>query len=186
MDGQLSGVRDLVAPERSLTIAYNNHNRLTEDADYTYAYDFKGNRVSRTAKAGGNVEEYTYNSVNKLTAYDSGDGTTASYHYDALGRRIAKVVDGVTTAYIYDASSNMGLATDDILLEFQGDILTRRWLHTDAVDEPVGFEIYTNTSGAGSGAVHEVFADRQGSVITIADPVSGTIEAAYIPRYRYG
>ena len=134
--------------------------------------------MSRTAKSGGVVEEYAYDSQNRLVGYSSAT-SSASYTYDAMDRRIAKTVDGVTTAYIYDASSNMGLATDDILLEFQGDILTRRWLHTDAVDEPVGFEIYTNTSGAGSGAVHEVFADRQGSVITIADPVSGTIKAAY-------
>ena len=177
-DFSYDGTGNRLSSHLSSLYLSDNHNRLSEDADYTYAYDNKGNRVSRTAKSGGVVEEYAYDSQNRLVGYSSAT-SSASYTYDAMDRRIAKTVDGVTTAYIYDASSDMGLATDDILLEFQRDILTRRWLHTDAVDEPVGFEIYTNTSGAGSGAVHEVFADRQGSVITIADPVSGTIKAAY-------
>ena len=225
VDGQLSGVRDLLAPERSLTIDYDNlnrltmvsagipvadggtpvpaedfaydgtgnrlsshlsnlylsdnHNRLTEDADYTYTYDFKGNRVSRTAKSGGNVEAYTYNSVNKLTAYNSGDGTTASYHYDALGRRIAKVVDGVETAYIYDVWNPYNAVANDILLEYQGSTLTRRWLHGSRVDEPLAFEAYSGTTAGGSGAANEVYADRQGSVLAVVDPTTGTVAAAY-------
>ena len=225
VDGQLAGVRDLLAPERSLALAYDNlnrltmvsagipvadggtpvpvedftydgtgnrlsshlsnlylsdnHNRLTEDADYTYTYDFKGNRVSRTAKSGGNVEAYTYNSVNKLTAYNSGDGTTASYHYDALGRRIAKVVDGVETAYVYDPWNPYNAVANDILLEYRGGTLTRRWLHGSRVDEPLAFEAYLGTTDAGTGAANEVYADRQGSILAVVDPVTGTVSATY-------
>jgi len=160
----------------------DDHNRLTEDSDYTYSYDDRGNRVSRTAKVGGVVETYGYDSQNRLVSYDSGSGTIAAYAYDALERRIAKTVGGVTTAYVYDASANMGLATDDILLEFDTSgpaILTRRWLHSDAVDEPVAFETYVNSSGAGSGVAREVYADRQGSVIFVVDPASASVDAAY-------
>ncbi len=228
LTGQLSDIPDLVAPDRSLTIYYDNlnrltmvsagipvadggtpvpaedfaydgtgnrlsshlsslylsdnHNRLTEDADYTYAYDSKGNRVSRTAKSGGVVEEYTYDSQNRLVKYSSAT-TNASYTYDAMDRRIAKTVDGVTTAYIYDASSDMGLATDDILLEFDTTslpaILTRRWAHSDSVDEPLGFESYNASGGPGTGVEHTIFSDRQGSVIWITEPVVGDIVAAY-------
>ncbi len=225
VDGQLSGVRDLLAPDRSLALAYDNlnrltmvsagipvadggtpvpvedftydgtgnrlsshlsslylsdnHNRLSEDADYTYAYDFKGNRVSRTAKSGGVVEEYTYNSVNKLTAYDSGDGTAATYHYDALGRRISKVVDGVETAYVYDPWNPYNAVANDILLEYQGSALTRRWLHGSRIDEPLAFEAYLGTTDAGTGAANEVYADRQGSILAVVDPVTVTVSAAY-------
>lgn len=45
--------------------------------------------VSSTSDLGPLLSEATFNSVNKLVAYDSGDGTVATYHYDALGRRIA-------------------------------------------------------------------------------------------------
>ncbi len=154
-------------------------NRLTEDADYVYAYDYKGNRVVRTAKSGGAVEEYTYNSVNKLTAYNSGDGTVATYHYDALGRRIAKVVDGVETAYVYDVWNPYNAVANDILLEYQGGTLTRRWLHGSRVDEPLAFEAYSGTTGAGTGAANEIYADRQGSILAVVDPVTGSVAAAY-------
>ena len=76
----------------------NPHNQLTEDDQYRYGYDLRGNRTSRTDKATGAVEEYFYDSQNRLIGYES-DTTTASYAYDAVKRRIAKTVIGVTTAY---------------------------------------------------------------------------------------
>ena len=111
--------------------------------------------------------------------------TTASYAYDALERRIAKVVDGIVTAYVYDTSMEDPLAFDDIVMEFDttgGAALppmTRRWVHSNAVDEPVGFEGYVNSSGAGSGVERAVYADRQGSVIWVTDPAKGEVVAGY-------
>ncbi|MHA6268361.1 PKD domain-containing protein [Aliiroseovarius sp. CAU 1755] len=83
------------------------------------------------------------------------------------------------TAYVYDISAEDPLAHDDIVLEYSDDILTRRWLHSNAVDEPVGFEEYVNTSGVGSGQERSMFADRQGSVIWVTEPATGTALAAY-------
>ncbi len=83
------------------------------------------------------------------------------------------------TAYVYDMSTEDPLAHDDITLEFSGEILTRRWMHSNAVDEPVGFEEYVNTSGVGSGTERTMFADRQGSVIWVSSPATGAVVAAY-------
>ena len=124
---------------------------MVEDADYTFAYEDKGNRTSKTSKADGSVETYTY---------------------DALERRIAKTVDGVTTAYVYDTSTYAPLAHYDILLEFAGDTLTRRWLHSDSVDEPVGFEDV-------GGSAYDLYADRMGSISKVIDTTTGAIAAAY-------
>jgi RHS repeat-associated protein len=74
------------------------------------------------------------------------------------------------------------LAFDDITLEFDSTaspILKRRWMHSDAVDEPVGFEAYTASSGVGSGTEHTMFADRQGSVIWVTEPATGQVVAGY-------
>jgi RHS repeat-associated protein len=74
------------------------------------------------------------------------------------------------------------LAFDDITLEFDSTaspILKRRWMHSDAVDEPVGFEAYTASSGVGSGTEHTMFADRQGSVIWVTEPATGLVVAGY-------
>ena len=141
---------------------------MVEDAHYTFAYDDKGNR---TSKADGSVETYTYDAQNRLIGYTS-DTTTATYAYDTLERGIAKTVDGVTTAYVYDISTEVPLAHDDILLEFAGDTLTRRWLHSDSVDEPVGFEDV-------GGSAYDLYADRMGSISKVIDTTTGAIAAAY-------
>ena len=156
----------------------NGHNQLLEDDSYSYAYDAKGNRISRTAKADGAVEDYAYDSQNRLIGYANAT-LTARYAYDALDRRIAKVVDGAETAYVYDLSAEDPLAHDDIVMEYEGGILTRRWMHSDTVDEPVGFEEYTASSGVGSGTEHALYADRQGSVIWVTEPATGQVVAGY-------
>ncbi|WP_432759529.1 RHS repeat-associated core domain-containing protein [Defluviimonas salinarum] len=156
----------------------NGHNQLLEDDSYRYAYDLKGNRVSRTTKADGAVESYAYDSQNRLVGYTS-PATTASYAYDALDRRVAKTVDGAETAYVYDISPEDPLANDDIVMEYSDGILTRRWMHSDAVDEPVGFEEYTASSGVGAGTEHALYADRQGSVIWVTEPATGQVVAGY-------
>jgi RHS repeat-associated protein len=179
-DYAYDGEGNRTASHLSAVYSSNDHNQLLEDDTYTYAYDAKGNRVSRTAKGSGAIETYTYDSQNRLVGY--GGSTTASYAYDAMDRRIAKTVNGAVTSYIYDTSMEDALAFDDILLEFDASaspILTRRWVHSDAVDEPLGFESYTSSSGVGSGTEHAMFADRQGSVIWVTQPATGTVVAGY-------
>lgn len=110
------------------------------------------------------------------------DTTTATYAYDALDRRIAKTVDGTVTVHIYDTAVDNPLAHDDILLEFDATtspILTRRWAHSDNVDEPLGFEAYNASGGPGTGIERVMFADRQGSVMWVTDPATNTVVAAY-------
>ena len=146
-DYAYDGEGSRLASHLSSLYSSNAHNQLLEDDSYTYAYDARGNRVSRTAKATGAVETYSYDSQNRLVGYAS-DTTTASYAYDAMDRRIAKVVDGAKTAYAYDTSMENPLDHDDIIMEFEAGtapFLARRWAHSAAVDEPIGFEQYLST-----------------------------------------
>lgn len=82
-----------------LSAAYisSDNNQILVDDSCTYAYDDRGNRISRTSKATSVVETYIYDSQNRLIGYAS-SGTTAAYAYDALDRRITKTVGGVTEA----------------------------------------------------------------------------------------
>ncbi|MGI0025602.1 MAG: hypothetical protein ACREA4_10730, partial [Nitrososphaera sp.] len=94
---------------------------MLEDSNFTYTYDENGNLTSKTSKANGEVTTYTYDGENQLIRVDR-PGTVAEYRYDALGRRIEKVVNGVSTRYAYD--------NEDIAAELDGaNTITALYIH---------------------------------------------------------
>nr|WP_286193633.1 RHS repeat-associated core domain-containing protein [Boseongicola sp. H5] len=99
----------------------NPHNQLLSDDTYTYAYDARGNRISRTDRATGAVETYSYDSQNRLIGWTEGV-SAISYAHDALDRRIAVTLDGVTESFVHDPWGPY-------------DPLTGRFLQRD----PIGF-----------------------------------------------
>ncbi|WP_299695388.1 RHS repeat-associated core domain-containing protein [uncultured Tateyamaria sp.] len=170
-----------LASHLSALYSSNAHNQLLEDDDFTYAYDAKGNRVSKTSKLDGSVETYSYDSQNRLVGYAS-PTVTASYAYDALDRRIGKMVDGDHRAYIYDISEDYPLRFDDIALEFGlsvAPLLERRWLHSNHVDEPLGFEAYGSVAVAGSGTNYSLLSDRQASTLKVVENQNNDVVATY-------
>ncbi|WP_415400631.1 RHS repeat-associated core domain-containing protein [Tateyamaria sp. SN3-11] len=166
-----------------LSAAYvvDDHNRMLEDDLYTYGYDEKGNRITRTDKGTGVVRSYAYDSINQLIAVADDGVAVAAYAYDALGRRIAKTVGGVTEAYVYDVGTVDDIVGHDRLLDFEDGVLRKRWLHGQYLDEPVGYEEYATDSTVGAGTVFDLHADRQGSIIAVTNQTTGALAA----RYRY-
>jgi len=99
---------------------YDAANRLLEDDTFTYSYDANGNLVTKTDKATGATTTYTYDPEDQLVAGTisqavAGEGsvlgTSFTYRYDGLGRRVEKAVNGVITRYVYD--------NEDIVLEYK-------------------------------------------------------------------
>ena len=76
------------------------------------------------------------------------DGTTtATYVFDAFGRRISKTVGGVTTNFVYDG--------DQIIAEYDGGALQKKYVYGSGIDEPVAMiaganSYYYNRDGLGS------------------------------------
>jgi RHS repeat-associated protein len=68
----------------------------------------------------------------------------------------------------------------DAALDFEAGTLARRWLHSARVDEPLAFERYVGTTAGGSGAAREVFADRLGNVLSVADPATGVVSGTAV------
>lgn len=83
----------------------NTQNRL---ASSPYQYDAAGNMIADGSHT------YTYDAENRLTSVDG--GTTASYLYDASGRRVQKAVGSSQTQYIYDLSGNVASELDQNLV----------------------------------------------------------------------
>ncbi|WP_085732374.1 MULTISPECIES: RHS repeat-associated core domain-containing protein [unclassified Pseudomonas] len=77
-------------------------NRLLMQGDRHYDYDAFGNLIrERRGRAQQLVTAYRYDSQHRLIGLTRPDGTSATYQYDAFGRRIRKTVDGQTTEFFW-------------------------------------------------------------------------------------
>ena len=73
-----------------VSYTYNADNRLLNAGSTAFSYDNNGNMTTKTV--GSSVTTYGWDYNKMLTQLLSG-GNTYSYRYDALGNRIAKIVD---------------------------------------------------------------------------------------------
>jgi RHS repeat-associated protein len=126
-------------------------NRLLEDSNFTYTYDENGNLTAKTSRATGEVTTYTYDAENQLIRVDR-PGTVAEYRYDALGRRIAKIVNGVSTRFVYD--------NEDMVAEVDsGSSVRALYTHGPSIDEPLA--MFRSMPGTNTFLFH---ADGLGSI----------------------
>lgn len=92
------------------TVAYDDNGNLAVDKNYnSFSYDYR-NRLNK-------VEDYESNVV-------------AEYAFDALGRRISKTVDSVTTYFIYDPQGR-------VIAEYEGSTptLAREFVYGNGFSE---------------------------------------------------
>ncbi len=161
---------DLVG-NRTTSFLSSNHNhddlnRLLEDDQFTYTYDANGNLETKTDKASPtDVTTYHWDAQDQLIQVDLPDGSTVTYKYDGLGRRIEKAVAGSVTRYVYDG--------EDILLEYDGtNTFLARYSHGDQVDQPLMLQ----KAGVGHFYYHS---NHQGSITHLTDG-SGVVANSYI------
>jgi RHS repeat-associated protein len=111
------------APTANATFTQNN-NRMDG-----WSYDPDGNLLS------DGTHSYSYDAENRLTAVDG--GTTASYVYDAEGRRVHENVGGVVKEYVYGSEGQELTVVDGSQNLIQGETyFDGRLLGTQ---EPSGF-----------------------------------------------
>jgi RHS repeat-associated protein len=73
---------------------YNANNQLKTWGSATYGYDLNGNVQS------DGTNTYVWDLRNRLSTISG--GSTASFQYDGLGRRINKTINGTSTSFLYD------------------------------------------------------------------------------------
>lgn len=114
-----------------------------------YAYDANGNLTSD----GGTT--YTYDIENRLTGTNAG----ATLTYDPLGR-LAQIVKGAsTTQFLYDG--------DALVAEYDGaGNMLKRYVHGPAAGQDDPLVEYVGSTVV---SPRHLYADHQGSVISIAD-----------------
>ena len=133
--------------------AANNLNQYTQVNTNTLNYDANGNLTNH------NGFTLSYDYENRLTGATDGT-TTATYAYDAFGRRISKTVGGVTTNFLHDG--------DQIIAEYDGGgALQKKYVYGSGIDEPIVMVSGSNTyyyNRDGLGSVSEL-TDSTGAVV---------------------
>lgn len=150
MDGSYART---VSPQALTAASYNSANRQTGFGSKTLTYDLNGNLT------GDGANTYTWNARNQLTSISG--SVTASYQYDALGRRTSKSVNAASTSYLYDGVN--------IVQEQSGGAAIANMIN-GAVDE-----VFTRSDAAGS---WNVLRDGLGSTLALAN-ASGAVQSEY-------
>ncbi len=87
---------------------YDASGTLTQQYDYTLGAT---GRRTQIAELNNRVTQYSYDSLYRLTAEQISDAVngdySASYQYDPVGNRTYSTIDGVSTAYTYDANDRL-------------------------------------------------------------------------------
>ena len=141
-------------------------NRLIENDEFIFTYDVNGNRTEKISKLTGEVDKYSYNSLNQMINYkhypDDAPETVAdvdwSYEYGPLGRRWAKLnnlltesVDfywvkdrligelngGVERRYVLYGSSPIAFIEDEDTFDYLADHMGTPHQVVDSLDSVV-------------------------------------------------
>ncbi|MEK7686213.1 MAG: LamG-like jellyroll fold domain-containing protein [Verrucomicrobiota bacterium] len=143
----------------------------TLPATINYSFDPSGNMTNAVKTLSGtNAESWslTYDEDNRTTSirYSTAAGTTNIVNrYDALGRRISKTVDGVTTGYVLSLVGGMERILCD--LDAAGNV-TARYVH--------GPDLCYRVDAANNVVCYH--ADAQANIISVTDG-GGTNMAQY-------
>lgn len=134
-------------PDPVASLNYDNSNRLIGRAGKPLEYDLAGNMTKDAETPRG---AYTWNARGELMSISGGQ--TASFNYDAFGRRVAKTVGGKRTDYVHDGSQviqeRTGVGTANLLAGLEAD------------------ELYARDDASGTASL---LTDALGSVIALTD-----------------
>jgi RHS repeat-associated protein len=139
-------------------------NRMTSAYGWAIVNDANGNQTKTTIPACPAPETQTWNARDQLTAYNSGClGYGATFTYDALGRRLTKTVNGVTTKFIYSGNQVIEEITNGV---------TKRYLVGLGLDD-----VWASRQGS----VDEFLLKDalNGSVMAVVDPTTQTVKTGY-------
>jgi RHS repeat-associated protein len=141
-------------PAAIANAVYNADNQLTQWGTANLTYDPNGNLLN------DGINSYTWDVRNHLSGING--GSTASFQYDAFGRRISKSVNGVTTGSLYDQKN--------VVQELSGITPTANVLTGLRTDE-----IFSRTD---TGGARIFLTDAIGSTLALTDS-TGAIQTQY-------
>ncbi len=139
-------------PQPLATATFNAANRLTQWGAGTLNYDANGNLSSDGANT------YTWDARDRLVTISG--GISASFQYDALGRRVSRTVNGATRSFLYDGAN---IVQEQLGGGQIGNLLTGLGVDEHLVRTDPGWTQYFLSDALGSTLA---LADSSGSVLT--------------------
>ncbi len=141
-------------------------NRLAADDRFDYDYDNNGDLILRSERATGETTEFEYDHRGRLVSVVQKDSAGAVLHttvnrYDALDRRIAQTVDGLTRYTVYDHERAFADFAEDGSLE-------AAYLFAPGADNIL--------ARATDDGLAWYLADQQGTVRDIVDSTGATLD----------
>lgn len=101
------GVKSVTDPVSGITYTYKSSGKpqsiTAGGATFSMTYDDIGNQVGLTDPNAGTLT-YFYDAAGRLTKQVDAKGKITTNSYDALGRLVSTVTDGITTTYNYGTS----------------------------------------------------------------------------------
>jgi len=137
---------------------YDPQNRMVRFNGITINYDANGNPLHYKGM------DLTWNQKGQLTSVTGAPAGPISYKYDAMGKRVAKTVNGVTTKYLYDGNN--------LVAEIDGSNNVTAWYVHAGLDRPLA------RVDASDGSVLYYHQDLLGSVIALTNS-SGVVVTQY-------
>jgi RHS repeat-associated protein len=141
-------------PVAVTSATYDDANQIATFGGAAFTYDNNGNLTSDGSTT------YTWNTRNELSSISG--GVSATFSYDALGRRRGKTVGGTTTQFLYDGVNPVQ--------ELAGGTASANSLTGLGIDEYL-----TRTDGTGTA---NYLADALGSSVALANG-SGSVVTEY-------
>ncbi|MFX3551534.1 RHS repeat-associated core domain-containing protein [Ralstonia mannitolilytica] len=138
---------------------FNANNQLTNWNGQSLTYDANGNLTSDGANT------YVWDERNQLRSI--GGAVTASFQYDALGRRTNKTIGSKSTGYLYDGAN--------FVQEQSGGAVTANLVTGPRLDEP-----YLRETSAGT---HSLLPDALGSILMATDAAQATVTSYSYDAY---
>lgn len=168
-------------------LAYDNADQLqtytqtvggTQVQKYTYAFDSRGNRTSKT-DVSNNVSTYGWDQANRMVSYQAGSAS-ASYSYNGDGLLLSKSLNGTPEAFAWDAADGLPLMIKDGTTAYvtgPGGLpleqvvgSTVRYFHSDQIGSTRGI---TDSSGA---FVQSYAYDPYGNVTTTSGSIANPFQ----------
>ena len=113
-------------------------NRIYQAHGERFVYDARGNLCER--RGAGRLHRYRYDSLDQLIEVDDGVSPRVQFSYDALGRRVQKVVGHETWTYYWNG--------DRLAAEQLPDGCVRVYVYADLKDSLVPFSFVDFASGS--------------------------------------